>query len=73
MTVALVWGIKASLIGYITALDDGEVELEPPAERRGDVFRFPAPPGAAGRSSSREPSGFAVTGACSTSRFERRG
>jgi len=47
MTVALVWGIKASLIGYITALDDGEVELEPPAERRGDVFRFPAAPGGA--------------------------
>ena len=42
MATAMLWGIKASLIGYVAALDDGSVEAEAPAERRGDAFWFPA-------------------------------
>lgn len=42
MAASMTWGGKASLIAYIGGLDDGEIEMVAPAERRGDRFWFPA-------------------------------
>lgn len=42
MTLGLRWGIKASLLAYISGLDDGEIEAVAPAMMRGEDFWFPA-------------------------------
>jgi len=40
MTV-LLWGIKSSLLSYVSGMADGEIAVEAPAERRDSAFAFP--------------------------------
>lgn len=37
----LTWGVKASLLGYIESLDDGDVAVTSGAQREGMLFSFP--------------------------------
>lgn len=36
----LIWGVKESLLDYVEGLEDGRVELTPPASRNGKEFSF---------------------------------
>jgi hypothetical protein len=38
--VDLIWAVKTSFIGYLEALEDGEISLESPARREVDGFVF---------------------------------
>lgn len=48
MSTGMLWPIKASLTAYIESLDDGKIEVRPPAARQGHGFWFPLAEPAAG-------------------------
>ncbi|RZT66691.1 HtaA domain-containing protein [Leucobacter luti] len=44
------WGVKASLIAYVSGMSDGHVAATPPATVSDDGFAFPSDPAVAGES-----------------------